>query len=149
MQAAGTTTFSMAMRPDADERMVDATELGTTTNRIIEKYGLPIPESLDYGDLAHSRAARADGRSRTVAAPAPSPTTLRTPRSGAPVPSLHRPTWCCAPVPNDPASPTYPSAPPFVDSGGSRFETRVVDAPGRRSADRTPCFADCSLGTGG
>jgi Flp pilus assembly protein CpaB len=51
MQATGTTTFSLAMRPDADLRGVDASDLGTTTNRIIEKYGLPIPENLDYGFL--------------------------------------------------------------------------------------------------
>jgi hypothetical protein len=37
----------MAMRPEADQREIDASGLGTTTNRIIEKYGLPIPETLD------------------------------------------------------------------------------------------------------
>ncbi len=65
MQAAGTTTFSLAMRPDADQRMVDATELGTTTNRIIEKYGLPIPEGIDYGFLGVAP--------RSTVAPVPSP----------------------------------------------------------------------------
>ena len=66
MQVAGTTTFSMAMRPDEDRRMVDVTGLGTTTNRIIEKYGLPIPEGLNYGSLG--------GAPHSTVAPFPSPT---------------------------------------------------------------------------
>jgi Flp pilus assembly protein CpaB len=42
LQASGA-SFSMALRPDADTRQVDATKLGTTTNRVIIRYGLPIP----------------------------------------------------------------------------------------------------------
>ena len=49
LEAAGTTTFSLAMRPDADRRTVDVTSLGTTTNRIIQKYGLPFPQALGFG----------------------------------------------------------------------------------------------------
>ena len=41
--AAGTVTFSAALRPDEDVRFVDVSTLGATTNRIIEKYGLPFP----------------------------------------------------------------------------------------------------------
>ncbi|HUG29267.1 MAG TPA: SAF domain-containing protein [Candidatus Limnocylindria bacterium] len=41
--AAGTVTFSAALRPDQDVRFVDVSPLGATTNRIIEKYGLPFP----------------------------------------------------------------------------------------------------------
>lgn len=67
LQAAGTTTFSLAMRPDADQRGVDATKLGTTTNRIILKYGLPFPESLGFG---------APTPRPPVASPVPSPTSL-------------------------------------------------------------------------
>jgi len=44
LQATGSATFSLVLRPDEDTRTVDATGLGETTNRIIEKYGLPIPE---------------------------------------------------------------------------------------------------------
>jgi Flp pilus assembly protein CpaB len=44
LQAAGNATFAMVLRPDADTRQVDATRLGETTNRIIAKYGLPVPE---------------------------------------------------------------------------------------------------------
>lgn len=66
MQVTGTTTFSLAMRPDADLRGVDASDLGTTTNRIIEKYGLPIPENLDYDVLGAAP--------RSTPAPLPTPT---------------------------------------------------------------------------
>jgi Flp pilus assembly protein CpaB len=44
LQAAGNATFAMLLRPEADTRTVDATRLGETTNRIIAKYGLPVPE---------------------------------------------------------------------------------------------------------
>ncbi len=43
LQASGAATFSLALRPDVDTRMVDASELGTTTNQVIIRYGLPIP----------------------------------------------------------------------------------------------------------
>lgn len=44
LQAAGNAQFSLVLRPDGDDRVVDTEQLGETTNRIIEKYGLPIPE---------------------------------------------------------------------------------------------------------
>jgi Flp pilus assembly protein CpaB len=47
LQATGTSTFSMVLRPDVDQRLADATTLGETTNRIIETYGLPLPEPLE------------------------------------------------------------------------------------------------------
>jgi Flp pilus assembly protein CpaB len=43
MLATGTVTFSAALRPDQDVRYVDVTKLGATTNRILQKYGLPFP----------------------------------------------------------------------------------------------------------
>ena len=43
LQASGAATFSLALRPDVDTRQVDASDLGTTTNRVIIRYGLPIP----------------------------------------------------------------------------------------------------------
>jgi Flp pilus assembly protein CpaB len=43
MLATGTVTFSAALRPDQDVRYVDVKTLGATTNRILEKYGLPFP----------------------------------------------------------------------------------------------------------
>lgn len=50
LEAVGTATMSLALRPDSDQRAVDATSLGETTNRIIEKYGLPIPENYPLGN---------------------------------------------------------------------------------------------------
>ena len=43
LQASGSASFSLALRPDVDTRMVDASALGTTTNEVIIRYGLPIP----------------------------------------------------------------------------------------------------------
>ncbi len=45
MQADGTAQFSLALRPDQDVRILDVSLLGATNNRIIERYGLLIPES--------------------------------------------------------------------------------------------------------
>ncbi|HEX8941273.1 MAG TPA: Flp pilus assembly protein CpaB [Candidatus Limnocylindrales bacterium] len=44
LQASGTASFSLALRPDGDTRTVDTSKLGETTNKIIEQYGLPIPQ---------------------------------------------------------------------------------------------------------
>ena len=43
LQASGGAQFSLALRPDVDTRQVDTAELGTTTNEVIIRYGLPIP----------------------------------------------------------------------------------------------------------
>ena len=43
LQASGAASFSFALRPPADTRIVDATRLGETTSIIIQRYGLPIP----------------------------------------------------------------------------------------------------------
>lgn len=50
LQATGNAMFSLALRPDEDTRVADAGPLGETTNRIIEKYGLPIPEPFPAGN---------------------------------------------------------------------------------------------------
>ena len=55
LQAAGA-TFSLALRPDADTREANTSGLGETTNRIIEKYGLPIPEPIDATSRPRSTA---------------------------------------------------------------------------------------------
>jgi len=43
LQASGAAAFSLALRPDIDTRQVDTSSLGTTTNQMIIRYGLPIP----------------------------------------------------------------------------------------------------------
>lgn len=45
LAAVGNVTFSAALRPEQDVRTVDASRLGATTNLIITRYGLPIPET--------------------------------------------------------------------------------------------------------
>jgi Flp pilus assembly protein CpaB len=77
MQAAGNTTFAMVLRPEADTRMVDSTTLGETTNRIIAKYGLPVPEVYPPGK-------------GPLPTPLPTPSVTPAPSvapSGSPVPS--------------------------------------------------------------
>ena len=54
LQASGNATFSAALRPAEDVRTVDASKLGSTTNLIITKYGLPIPETYPAGGGAFS-----------------------------------------------------------------------------------------------
>ncbi len=49
LMAAGNATFSMIMRPEADIRTVDVSNLGETTNKVIAKYGLPVPEVFPPG----------------------------------------------------------------------------------------------------
>ena len=49
LQASGNATFSFVLRPEADIRMVDASSLGETTNALISKYGLPVPEVFPPG----------------------------------------------------------------------------------------------------
>jgi Flp pilus assembly protein CpaB len=49
LQASGTATFSLALRPPEDTRTVDVSGLGETTNRIIDEYDLPIPETYPRG----------------------------------------------------------------------------------------------------
>ena len=47
--AAGNAQFSFALRPEADTRVLDLSRLGATTNRIIQRYGLPVPETYPVG----------------------------------------------------------------------------------------------------
>jgi Flp pilus assembly protein CpaB len=44
LQASGTAAFSFALRPEQDQRQVDTSTLGTTTTKIVARYGLPLPE---------------------------------------------------------------------------------------------------------
>ena len=50
LQASGNAMFSFALRPDSDVRFADASKLGETTNLIIERYGLPIPQTFPAGN---------------------------------------------------------------------------------------------------
>lgn len=48
--ATGNAQFSMIMRPPSDVRYADASKLGETTNLIIQRYGLPIPQNYPPGN---------------------------------------------------------------------------------------------------
>jgi Flp pilus assembly protein CpaB len=81
LQATGTAQFSIALRPAQDTRILDVSALGATTNRIIQRYGLPIPENYP----------RVNGPAPTVPpiptiTPAPSPAPSGSPGT-SPVPS--------------------------------------------------------------
>jgi Flp pilus assembly protein CpaB len=77
LQASGNASFSFALRPDADVRLLDASRLGETTNRIIAKYGLPIPEAFPPGN----------GPIPTPPPPSPPAPTPTPGASGSPAPS--------------------------------------------------------------
>ena len=76
LQAAGNASFSMLMRPEQDIRFADASSLGATTNRIIARYGLPVPEVYPPGNGPLPV--------EPTAAPTPIPTT---PPAASPSPS--------------------------------------------------------------
>jgi Flp pilus assembly protein CpaB len=78
LQASGTASFSMVLRPDVDTRTVDVTALGETTNRIITKYGLPIPETYPAG--------KGPVLAGPLASPSPAPTPSPS-EAPSPVPS--------------------------------------------------------------
>jgi Flp pilus assembly protein CpaB len=78
LQASGAAAFSFALRPDVDTRQVDASSLGTTTNRVIIRYGLPIPVAFPpaSGPLPTPRATPVETPAPTLSpaeSPAPSP----------------------------------------------------------------------------
>jgi hypothetical protein len=73
LQAVGTATMSMVLRPDIDQRPVDATALGETTNRIIQKYGLPIPENYPAGNGPIATLPPLASPTPFPSAPAPTP----------------------------------------------------------------------------
>ncbi len=74
LQASGAAAFSLALRPPADDRAVDASRLGETTNLIIERYGLPVPRPYPPGT----------GAARPSPTPSPSPSPAPTASPAAP-----------------------------------------------------------------
>jgi Flp pilus assembly protein CpaB len=74
MQATGTTTFAFALRPAVDTRKVDASGLGVSTNDLIKKYGLPIPESYPRAGTPVRTTTLPAPASEPTPEPSPSPT---------------------------------------------------------------------------
>ena len=76
LTAAGNISFSAALRPAEDVRTVDASKLGETTNLIITRYGLPIPETYPAGGGAFATLSpiQPTPTPGPTATPGPSPT---------------------------------------------------------------------------
>jgi Flp pilus assembly protein CpaB len=88
LQTDGAVWFSLALRPEQDTRILDASSLGATTSRIIERYGLPYVELFPAPGQATrtnppipsltpapvETPAPADGGGASPAAPTPAPT---------------------------------------------------------------------------
>ncbi len=70
LQASGAAAFSFALRPEQDLRQVDTSTLGTTTTKIVARYGLPLPEWYGPGRAVAPSPFPAPSPS---ASPAPSP----------------------------------------------------------------------------
>jgi Flp pilus assembly protein CpaB len=75
LQATGNVVFSAALRPEQDIRTVDASRLGATTNLIITKYGLPIPETYPAGGGPLATLPPIQASPSTSPEPAASPST--------------------------------------------------------------------------
>ena len=73
--ATGSAQFSMVMRPESDVRFADASKLGETTNSIIQRYGVLVPQNFPPGNGPIPSAA-----------PTPAPSPPAAP-SGSPAPS--------------------------------------------------------------
>jgi|tagenome__1003787_1003787.scaffolds.fasta_scaffold20874942_2 Flp pilus assembly protein CpaB len=90
LQATGAATFAFALRPIQDQRQVDSSALGETTNMIIEKYGMPIPEALEPGFTPAPTATPVLEPSPSPASSggaSPAPASSGEPAAGLPAPS--------------------------------------------------------------
>ena len=73
LEASGSGSFSFALRPPSDERLVDVTRLGETTSLIIQRYGLPIPFVYPAGSGAVPRPGASFPPSPSPAPSGPAP----------------------------------------------------------------------------
>ncbi len=76
--ATGSAQFSMVMRPESDVRFADASKLGETTNSIIQRYGVLVPQNFPPGNGPIPSAAPTPAPS-PPAAPSGSPTSSTAP----------------------------------------------------------------------
>ncbi len=88
LQTDGAVWFTLMLRPEQDTRILDASTLGATTSRIIERYGLPLVEQFpapgqsprtnppipELTPPPSPTPAPADGGAASPAAPTPAPT---------------------------------------------------------------------------
>ena len=75
LQASGAASFSFALRPEQDTRQVNTSTMGTTTTKIVARYGLPLPEWYGPGKATAQAAVPSPAPSAppsASASPAPS-----------------------------------------------------------------------------
>ncbi len=68
--------FSIALRPDGDNRLVDRSDYGETHDRIIKHYNLPIPSIIDLDVFQQPGSAPepfVPGQAPATPAPTPDP----------------------------------------------------------------------------
>lgn len=70
LQASGNASFSFALRPYSDKRAVDASKLGATTNIIIQRYALPVPQ-------VYPQPGQAINTGPAIVPPTPNPTPVQ------------------------------------------------------------------------
>lgn len=80
LQAEGGAMFSLALRPDQDQRILDVSTLGATNNRIIQRYGIPVPQPWPTLDGPQPSIP-------PIPALTPPPSVLPDPGSAAPLPT--------------------------------------------------------------
>lgn len=69
-----TVKFSIALRPDGDNRLVDRSDYGETNDRIIKQYNLPVPMIIDLDAYPQPGSAPEDFvPGQAPATPAPTP----------------------------------------------------------------------------
>ena len=107
----GGASFGMVLRPESDNRTVDLSRYGETTNRIIEQHVFPMPQIIDTG-----------------AYPQPSlePETLP---SASPSPVASVPAGSPLPVPSGSLEPLAPTASEAIPSGDPVASPTALASP--------------------
>ncbi len=86
LQAAGAAQFTFILRPTVDERIINLSAFGETTNRILQRYGLLLPVMIPVATYPSAPPIPAITPAPTAApsaTPAPSPTTSPAPSASS------------------------------------------------------------------
>lgn len=81
-EASGSAAFSLALRPDTDTRVTNTAGLGETTNLLIQRYGMPVPEAYPNSTSRINNPAPGSPPPLpyvAAASPAPAPSTAAAP----------------------------------------------------------------------
>ena len=80
LTAEGSVMYSIALRPDQDQRILDVSQLGATNNRIIQRYGLLVPQPWPTLDGGRAGGPADPARHARVAVRLADPVPRRRPR---------------------------------------------------------------------